>query len=50
MLSPDSAEIYEVTAGKRELIDGERRVMCKAYAEGMPCKHRAARRRLGLAA
>lgn len=46
MLSPDSSEIYEVTAGKCERIDGERRVTCKAFAQGQPCKHRAARRLL----
>jgi hypothetical protein len=46
MLSPDSLEIYETTAGKCERIEGERRVTCKAYASGQPCKHRAARRLL----
>jgi hypothetical protein len=46
MLSPDSAELYEVTAGRCERIDGERRVTCKAFAQGQPCKHRAARRLL----
>ena len=46
LLSPDSNEIYEVTEGRCERIDGERRVPCKAYAQGQPCKHRAARRLL----
>lgn len=46
MLSPDSSELYEVTAGKCARIDSERRVSCKAFAQGQPCKHRAARRLL----
>ena len=46
ILSPDSSELYEVTEGKCEQIGGERRVSCKAFAQGQPCKHRAARRLL----
>jgi len=46
ILSPDSSELYEVTAGRCERIDGERRVACKAFARSQPCKHRAARRLL----
>jgi hypothetical protein len=49
MLSPDSNEIYETTAGKCEQITGETRRPCKAYAQGFPCKHRAARRLLARA-
>ena len=46
MLSPESSEIYEVTAGRYDRIDGERRAACKAFAQGQPCKYRAARRLL----
>lgn len=46
ILSPDSAELYEVAEGRCDLIDGERRAACKAFAQGQPCKHRAARRLL----
>jgi len=46
ILSQDSSELYEVSEGRCDRIDGERRVTCKASAEGQPCKHRAARRLL----
>lgn len=46
VLSPDSSELYEVSEGRCDLIDGERRAACKAFAQGHPCKHRAARRLL----
>ena len=46
LLSPDSAELYETDGVVCERINGESRVACKAYAEGMPCKHRAAHRLL----
>ena len=49
LLSPDSSELYEVTAGKCERIEGETRIACRAYAQGQPCKHRAARRLLARA-
>lgn len=44
LLSPDSSELYEVGPDACHRIDGERRVMCAAFAQGHPCKHRAARR------
>ncbi len=46
ILSPDSSELYEVTEGNCERVDGERRVACQAFARSQPCKHRAARRLL----
>ena len=46
LLSPDSSALYETDGVVCERIAGERRVACKAYAEGMPCKHRAAHRLL----
>ena len=46
LLSPDSSELYEVTDGRCDRIEGERRVPCRAHANGQPCKHRAARRLL----
>ena len=46
MLSPDSSEIYEVTEGRCDRIEGERRAACEAFRRGQPCKHRAARRLL----
>lgn len=46
LVSPASSELYEVTEGRCERIDGERRVACKAHAQGFPCWHRAARRLL----
>ena len=46
LLSPDSSELYEVSEGRCDRIDGEYRAACKAFAQGHPCKHRAARRLL----
>jgi hypothetical protein len=46
ILSPDSSELYEVTEGRCERVDGEARVACRAFAQRQPCKHRAARRLL----
>jgi len=46
MLSPDSTEIYETTARECFRIVGEFRVHCRAFANGQPCKHRAAHRLL----
>jgi hypothetical protein len=44
IVSPQSDEIYEVDEHLCERIEGERRVNCKAFAQGFPCWHRAARR------
>jgi hypothetical protein len=46
LLSPDSSELYETDGVVCERIAGEPRVTCRAYAEGRPCKHRAAHRLL----
>ena len=46
ILSPDSSELYEVSEGRCDRVDGERRAACQAFAQGHPCKHRAARRLL----
>jgi hypothetical protein len=46
LLSPDSDQIYETDGTVCERVDGSQREACKAYAEGMPCKHRAAHRLL----
>lgn len=46
ILSPDSDELYETDGRTCDRIEGERRVACKAYAQGQPCKHRAAHRLL----
>ena len=46
LLSPDSSEIYETDGRACHRVDGERRVECKAYSLGQPCKHRAAHRLL----
>ena len=46
ILSPDSSELYEVSEGRCDRIDGERRAACEAFAQGQPCKHIAARRLL----
>lgn len=43
LLSNDSNELYEVTVRECFRMDGDRRVHCKAYAQGQPCKHRALR-------
>ena len=46
LLAPDSSEFYETDGVVCERMAGERRVACRAYAEGMPCKRRAAHRLL----
>jgi hypothetical protein len=47
VLSPDSLAIYETDGVVCERVDDlDRRVACRAYAEGQPCKHRAAHRLL----
>ncbi len=46
LVSPDSSDLYEVTAHACVRVDGARRVACLAYANGQPCKHRATHRLL----
>ena len=46
LLSPDSDEIYETDGQTCDQIIGERRVHCRAFAQGFPCKHRAMHRLL----
>ncbi len=46
LLSPDSSELYETDGRTCSRIVGERRVSCRAYSRGYPCKHRAAHRLL----
>ncbi len=46
LLSPDSSEIYETDGRECHRVDGERRVPCRAYELGQPCKHRSCHRLL----